>query len=276
MWPPRFWKFVCTLDDGTEWSYTNARRFGRIKLVNDPLGEPPISLQGFDPLLAMPTLQDFSKAVTARSLPIKALLLDQTFSAGLGNWMVDEVCYQAAIHPSQPCDSLDDDQLARIHFQIHDITRKAVEANADVDFFPKEWLFHSRWSKGKNGTFNGQKIEFKTVGGRTSAIIPSVQKLVKVTKPKEKVKTESKKTGTTKTETTSTKTVRKAAGKPPVLKEEITATATATNGNKQVTKKMIKTKTTTLPTRKRKAVAAISDSVENGNGKRRSTRLSVA
>ena len=51
---------------------------------------------------------------------------------------------------------------------------------ADSDKFPEDWLFKYRWSKGKKNASptlpNGDKITFLTVGGRTSAVVPSVQK----------------------------------------------------------------------------------------------------
>ena len=50
---------------------------------------------------------------------------------------------------------------------------------ADSENFPENWLFKYRWGKGKKEASvlpNGEKISFVTVGGRTSAIVPSVQK----------------------------------------------------------------------------------------------------
>ena len=55
-----------------------------------------------------------------------------------------------------------------------------METKADSSKFPETWLFKHRWGKGKkdspNRLPNGEKIVFLTVGGRTSAVIPSVQK----------------------------------------------------------------------------------------------------
>lgn len=51
---------------------------------------------------------------------------------------------------------------------------------ADSEKFPGHWLFKHRWGKGKKNQPsvlpNGEKIIFLTVGGRTSAVVPSVQK----------------------------------------------------------------------------------------------------
>lgn len=38
----------------------------------------------------MPPLDEFSPLVKKRNMPIKALLLDQSFSAGVGNWVAGE------------------------------------------------------------------------------------------------------------------------------------------------------------------------------------------
>ncbi|KAG6891110.1 hypothetical protein C0995_014200 [Termitomyces sp. Mi166 len=94
-WPPRFYKFILHLvnedtGEAAQLAFLDARRLGRIRLRASPLTEPPISELGFDPILSMPSLDEFSAAVLKRTCPIKALLLDQSFSAGVGNWVAGE------------------------------------------------------------------------------------------------------------------------------------------------------------------------------------------
>ena len=83
-------------DTVTELAFLDARRLGRIKLCASPTTEPPISTLGFDPILSMPGLEEFAKAVRKRTCPIKALLLDQSFSAGVGNWVAGKNDQQAS------------------------------------------------------------------------------------------------------------------------------------------------------------------------------------
>lgn len=71
----------------TEIAFVDARRLGRIRLCQSPMDEPPICDLGFDPILSMPSLEDFSALLLKRTCPVKALLLDQSFSAGIGNWL---------------------------------------------------------------------------------------------------------------------------------------------------------------------------------------------
>lgn len=131
-------------------AFLDARRLGRIRLVSSATADPPISELGFDPLLCMPSLAEFSPLVTKRTCPIKALLLDQAFSAGVGNWVADEILYHARIHPEQGCATLSEDQLKELHFWTHEVPRKAVECNADDAKFPEDWLFKHRWVRWPN------------------------------------------------------------------------------------------------------------------------------
>jgi formamidopyrimidine-DNA glycosylase len=148
----------------------------------NPLIEDPINKLGFDPVLNLPTLDIFSQMVLKRSVPVKALLLDQSFSAGVGNWVADEILYQAKIHPAQYTNTLTQDELVELYNKLKFVCETAVNAEADESKFPQDWLMKYRWNKGKKTDQilpNGLSIHFETVGGRTSAFAPSRQKLRK-------------------------------------------------------------------------------------------------
>ncbi len=88
--------------------------------------------------------------------------------------------YDACMHPEQYSNTLSAPQISQLHKSIHYVCGLAVETLADSSKFPKEWLFKYRWTKGKKNAPttlpNGYKFVFLTVGGRTSAVVPSVQK----------------------------------------------------------------------------------------------------
>lgn len=176
-WPPRFTKLRIALDGGGELVYADARRLGRIRLRHDPAAEPPISLLGFDALVALPTARSMADVLGTRAAPIKAVLLDQSFSAGVGNWIADEVLYQARIAPHRPARSLSLDEVRRIRAAIRLVIGTAVRLGSDGDRFPRNWLFHTRWGKMAGAvTRRGESIRYATIGGRTTAWVPSVQK----------------------------------------------------------------------------------------------------
>jgi hypothetical protein len=93
---------------------------------------------------------------------------------GIGNWLADEVLYQAGIHPAVLASSLTPEQITALRETVAQVCRTAVAAEGDSDRFPKDWLFHHRWekrSKEKRTTVDGYPITFLTVGGRTSAVV---------------------------------------------------------------------------------------------------------
>ena len=176
-WPPRFMKLRLVLDDGGELVYADARRLGRVRLRHDPAAEPPISLLGFDALVALPTAKEMADVLATRSSPIKAVLLDQSFSAGVGNWIADEVLFQARIAPARPARSLSLAEVRKLRAAIRLVVGTAVRVGADGDRFPRSWLFHVRWGKTLGAvTSRGESIRHDTIGGRTTAWVPKLQK----------------------------------------------------------------------------------------------------
>ena len=75
---------------------------------------------------------------------------------------------------------MSDDQIKELHTSIHYVCSTSIDVLADSEKFPEHWLFKHRWGKGKknqpSALPNGDKITFLTVGGRTSAVVPAVQK----------------------------------------------------------------------------------------------------
>ena len=176
-WPPRFTKIHLVFDDGAELVMTNARRLGRILLRNDPLNEPPIARLGFDPLLDLPPSQRIEEMLRRRKSPIKAVLMDQSFAAGVGNWIADEVLYQAGISPKRRADRLSAAEIQRLRRKLKSIVGLAVRVNADKKRFPKSWLFHHRWGKNSDAvTHAGDPIRHVQIGGRTTAWVPRRQR----------------------------------------------------------------------------------------------------
>lgn len=176
-WPPRFWKLLLELDDGTRLAMTNARRLGRIRLQHDPEHELPIAALGFDPLDALPPAAAFAAELRARKGVLKAVLLDQGFVAGIGNWMADEILYQAKIDPRRRGTALTPAEARRIHAALAHVVEVACAVDADKARFPAGWLFHHRWGKQAGArTHAGEAIEHIELGGRTTAWVPAVQR----------------------------------------------------------------------------------------------------
>ena len=75
-------------------------------------------------------------------MPIKALLLDQNrVFCGVGNWIADEACYKAGLHPASPSNTLSDRQIDAIYQAVIDVCTTAVGVDAESREFPEDWLF---------------------------------------------------------------------------------------------------------------------------------------
>lgn len=176
-WPPRFWKVRLTFEGGRELVMTDARRLGRLLLRAAPREEPPVSRLGFDPLLALPSPRRFAELLAARSVVVKSLLLDQRFAAGVGNWIADEVLYQARIDPRRRARDLDDREARRLRAVLRRVVEKAVSVDAESSRYPAGWLFHRRWGRRAGAkTARGETVEHLEIGGRTTAWVPAVQR----------------------------------------------------------------------------------------------------
>ncbi len=171
-----FSRLKLVADDGTEAIVTDPRRFGRFRLAEDPISEPPISKLGFDPLGKFPQARELGTILGRRKAPIKAVLLDQKLFAGVGNWIADEALFQAGLSPHRLASRLGSEEIRLLRSKLLTIIRRAVKVGADYERFPRSWLFHSRWGKGKEAmTLRGERIRFDEVGGRTTAWVPGRQ-----------------------------------------------------------------------------------------------------
>jgi formamidopyrimidine-DNA glycosylase len=179
-WPPRFTRLVLHVEGGGAVAFADARRLGRVRLRQDPAAEPPVRDLGFDALAELPPPARFRALLAARRTALKALLLDQSFAAGVGNWIADEVLYQARLDPRRPAADLDAAEAGRLRQALSHVIGTAVRLGADGDRFPRHWLFHVRWDRPPRGgvlrTPRGEPIRLATIGGRTTAWAPSVQR----------------------------------------------------------------------------------------------------
>lgn len=204
-WPPRFAKAELRFrapgtapgaSETIKVAFCDPRRFGRILLRADPPSEAPVSRLALDPLTEAPGGAALFAAFQRTSAPVKAVLLDQNrVVCGVGNWVADEVLFQARVHPASRCDSLSEAQCAAVAEKLEAVLRHASEVRADYQYFPRDWLFHYRWNKGKEGKEkgdgvarmpNGMRIVFDTVGGRTTAIVPEAQAKGQLGAPRKK------------------------------------------------------------------------------------------
>lgn len=117
-------RVVFSLDDGRILRFHDTRTFGRLICTSHP--EEILGRLGPDALTSPLTGEQFHAMLQSRRRQIKALLLDQSFIAGLGNIYCDEALFAAGIHPLRASDSLDPDEGARLLDAVHTVLRTAL------------------------------------------------------------------------------------------------------------------------------------------------------
>jgi formamidopyrimidine-DNA glycosylase len=174
---PRFLKLGVRTRSGSAVVFTDPRRLGRIWLGADAEREPRVKRLGPDAFDDLPSVDELVALFGRRKIPIKAVLLDQGALAGIGNWIADEVLYQARIAPKRPAASLSRAEVTALRRAIRSVLARAVSVGADHERFPKSWLFEHRWGGSRGAEqIGGQRIVREEVGGRTTAWVPTRQK----------------------------------------------------------------------------------------------------
>lgn len=116
------------LSDGRELRYEDQRKFGGFHLLGPKCEGLPPGLRdiGVEPLSDEFTPVVLGEALCNRRAPIKAVLLDQSVIAGLGNIYVDESLFCAQIHPERPAESLRAEEMDRLYHCIRSVLERAV------------------------------------------------------------------------------------------------------------------------------------------------------
>ncbi|MCC2546493.1 DNA-formamidopyrimidine glycosylase [Hymenobacter sp. BT175] len=175
---PRFTRVALHLEDsGLRLAFIDPRKFGRIRLADSVAAHQQAKKLGTDALDI--TAAELQQKLARRKTLLKPLLLDQGITAGLGNWIVDEVLFQARIHPERLGASLSDKEFKALHAAIQLVLSTAINQEATYRQFPSSFLIHAReWdtsatpTSGDAHTFcprhSKVRIEKYYVGGRAT------------------------------------------------------------------------------------------------------------
>jgi formamidopyrimidine-DNA glycosylase len=178
----RFVRAIIFLDNETAILFCDPRKFGRMWLVADT-GAIAARL-GPEPLSTAFTPESLAQRLDNRNAPIKALLLDQAFIAGIGNMYSDEALFAARIHPLRPGKSLSAEEIARLHQAIQKVLRAGIKnkgASIENYFRPDGALgtahfeFQVAHRRGQNCPVCGAPLQRIVVRNRGTYLCPNCQ-----------------------------------------------------------------------------------------------------
>ncbi len=133
---------VFHLEEGAELRYRDPRRFGR--LLAGTLAEltgtgklPPLGPEPLDPGFDGGYL---SRRFRSRAAPVKALLLDQSVVAGVGNIYADEACHLARIRPDRPAGKLGQERCRRLAASLRTVLEQGIaNRGSSVNSYLDAW-----------------------------------------------------------------------------------------------------------------------------------------
>jgi len=178
-------RVVFGLDDGNRLFFDDARKFGYVRALSHvdlatwdfwrSLGPEPLEIDA----------PDFAELFRGRRGRIKALLLDQTVIAGIGNIYADESLFRASIRPDAQAGDLSPARLRVLHGHLVDVLRESIaecgssirdyrDAHGDAVAFQNRFRVYGR--SGQPCVACGRTLTTGKVAGRTTVYCERCQK----------------------------------------------------------------------------------------------------
>lgn len=116
--------------------YITLSWFGYFHLVLKGEANPMTDTLGQDALEM--SLKDFQKKLKGRKSSIKSFLMNQKHIRGIGNFYIQEILFQARMHPMKKIDCLSDEDIVLLYEAMQSVLEEAVDKGSsfyEVDFF---------------------------------------------------------------------------------------------------------------------------------------------
>ena len=152
---PKYTTVEFNFENGEKMCLVDYRKFGRIWITSDV--KSVIKNLGIEPLSQEFTLKKFKIMLKKKSGTIKPLLLNQTFIAGIGNYLADEILFKSCIHPLRKANTLSKDEIKKLHYSIKYIIRKSIDYGGTT-------FLTFRGPEGKKGEFWKKLQVFRKTG----------------------------------------------------------------------------------------------------------------
>lgn len=164
-------RITFNLSDGSSLLYNDQRRFGQLRVVTqleemkhfNILGPEPFSKE-FTPLVMREAFQQTSR-------PIKNLLLDHTFVAGIGNIYACEILFRSLVSPKRQAQRINLTEAKTIHHQIIHVLNEAIKHRGSS-------MRNYRDGAGQEGKFNLRLAVYAKEGEPCPRCRESIKRIV--------------------------------------------------------------------------------------------------
>jgi formamidopyrimidine-DNA glycosylase len=153
-------------------------------MPNDSLHEHRLTARlGIDPLEEKFTLNEFKRMLAGKRGNIKSFLLDQKNIAGIGNVYVQDMLFNAQVHPRRRIPSLSDREIRALYRSVRSVLQASIKRGGleyERDFYGTRGAygmaqFRVAYKPGKPCPDCHAKIEKIKTGSTSSYICPNCQ-----------------------------------------------------------------------------------------------------
>lgn len=185
--PTKSTRIIFTFSDASKLYFNDQRKFGWIKLLTpNELVESQKNL-GYDIFDPKFSPEYIYSQLQKSHRPIKIMLLDQKYFAGIGNIYANDALFLAGVHPKTPSDKITSKQAKLIHHFLIEIMKQSILAGGSTARDNKylrpdgttgnnQFFFRVYERKGEPCLRCGTKIEYLKLGGRGTFYCPKCQK----------------------------------------------------------------------------------------------------
>lgn len=172
------------LDDGRELRLCDHRGFGEMRILSPSEAVDLSARLGPEPLGPDFGADYLTGEFGRRSALVKALLLNQTIVAGLGNIYVDESLWEAAVHPARRANTLSETEVGSLRDAVVRLLEESIERRGTTfsdyrDLYGRPGgnasnlrVFHRA---GQPCLRCGETIQWVRAAGRGSSVCPACQ-----------------------------------------------------------------------------------------------------
>jgi formamidopyrimidine-DNA glycosylase len=168
--PQRHDRVIFAFDRG-ELRYRDLRKLQGLRLARDD-AEVGAILRALGPDALDVSPRTFDERIAGRAR-LKAILMDQSVIAGLGNLLVDEILWRARINPARPANRLSGPERAAVFREMRRVLRDSIR----VGRVPPRgvWLTGRRDDASAKCPRCATRLRRGTIAGRTTVWCPRCQ-----------------------------------------------------------------------------------------------------